>query len=84
MAFDSDNLRASDAFDAVNGARARPVAVEYPAADCVRRRDDAKERLAERVGPGAHRAEVARARREAAHRVRVHEPDDVPARLLTA
>jgi hypothetical protein len=84
MVFDSDNLGPSNAFEALDGAPTRPVAAKYPAADRVRRRDDAEQRLAERVAPGAHRAEVAPAWREAAHRMRVHEPDDVAARFLAA
>jgi hypothetical protein len=84
MEFDSDDLRFALPLDSRERSPARSVVVEDPRPDRVRRRDDAEQRLAERVAPGAHRAEVAPARREAAHRMRVHEPDDVPARLLTA
>jgi hypothetical protein len=84
MVLCSDQSGLADEFDLRHAhAVALPV-VEPPRRDRVRRRDDADERLAERVAPRAHGAHVAAARREPAHRVRVHEADDVPALLLAA
>jgi hypothetical protein len=79
MAFDSNDLRPSNPLYVHEGAPSRLVAAKYPAADRIRRRDDTEQPLAERVAPASHRAEVSPARREAAHRMRVQEADDVAA-----
>jgi hypothetical protein len=82
MGLDSDQLGLSDPLDARQPhAGAAPV-IEPPRGQRVRRGDDAQQALAQRVAPRAHGADVATARREPAHRVRVHEPDDVAAVLL--
>jgi hypothetical protein len=82
MGFDSDQLRLANKVHVGDARAGRLVPVKHPAAHGVRRRDDAQQPLAQCVAPRAHRADVAGAGRHPAHRVRVHEADDVAAGFL--
>src|SRR3954468_8822961 len=84
MMLNSDQLRLAAPLDARQSRAVALPVIKSPRGDRIGRGDDAEERLAERVAPRAHRADIAAARGEPAHRVRVHEADDVAARFLAA
>jgi hypothetical protein len=84
MGFDSDQLGLADEFDARQARAVAAIIVEPPGADRGGRGDDAHQALAQGIAPGAHRTHVAGAGRQAAHRVRVHEADDIAVRFFAS
>jgi hypothetical protein len=84
MGFNSNHLCLADDLHTRQRLAVGTIVVEAPGADRVRRGDDAHQTLAQGIAPGAHGADVALAGMQPAHRVRMHETDNVAARFLSA